>query len=317
MLRRLMVAGLVLLFLAGCASTKPDMPALKPTEDTSTAVAKITYPTGAAEYVGRAEFEQARDKLLQGAPEQNVLDYVTSRHLILREARGKNVSADPKEVDQFVDRLRTQTCAQIPVPEAQGQTDPAKLLDACARFFGFDGTPGLRRYLQEEIIVNKQIEQQATSSEELHAAHILVKTEAEAKKARERVTSGGEDFAKVAKELSIDPSAKQNGGDLGFFAHGQMVGPFDKAAYALKDGEISRPVQTQFGWHIIKAIERRKPQQVSPEAANAYRQALIEKAKADGRVQYLITPKPAPTQAAPLALPTVEVGPDTTPVTAP
>ncbi|MDQ5852750.1 MAG: peptidylprolyl isomerase [Chloroflexota bacterium] len=305
MVRRLKVALLLALLLTGCVSTRPDMPALKPTEDPGTAVAKITFPTGSTEYVSRTEFEQARDKILQGqAPEAFVLDYVVSRHLMLQEARAKDVTADPQEVDQFVESIRSQTCPQLPIPEAQGESDPAKLFDACARFFGFDGGAAFRRYLQEEIAITKLV-----PGEELHTAHILLKTEEEAQKARERVTTGGEDFGTVAKELSIDPSAKQNSGDLGFNPPGQLVPPFEQAAAALKDGEVSQPVQTEFGWHIIKAIERRKAERPSAEAVNAYRQTLLQQAKDDGRVQYLITPAPAPT---PIELPTVDVGPEET-----
>jgi peptidyl-prolyl cis-trans isomerase C len=90
--------------------------------------------------------------------------------------------------------------------------------------------------------------------EEIHARHILVATEAEAKEVKERLMKG-EDFATVAKEKSKDPSAE--GGDLGFFSRGQMLKPFEDAAFALKVGEISDPVQTQFGWHIIKVEEKR------------------------------------------------------------
>ena len=90
--------------------------------------------------------------------------------------------------------------------------------------------------------------------EEIHARHILVATEAEAKEVKERLLKG-EDFATVAKEKSKDPSAE--GGDLGFFGRGQMLKPFEDAAFALKVGEVSDPVQTQFGWHIIKVEEKR------------------------------------------------------------
>ena len=90
--------------------------------------------------------------------------------------------------------------------------------------------------------------------EEIHARHILVATEAEAKEIQERLKKG-EDFATVAKEKSKDPSAE--GGDLGFFGRGQMLKPFEDAAFQLKEGEISNPVQTQFGWHIIKVEEKR------------------------------------------------------------
>jgi hypothetical protein len=96
--------------------------------------------------------------------------------------------------------------------------------------------------------------------EEIHARHILVATEAEAKEVKERLMKG-EDLATVAKEKSKDPSAE--GGDLGFFGRGKMLKPFEDAAIALKDGEISDPVQTQFGWHIIK-VERDGPIRCRP-----------------------------------------------------
>lgn len=90
--------------------------------------------------------------------------------------------------------------------------------------------------------------------QEVHARHILVATEAEAKEVAERLKKG-EDFATVAKEKSKDTNAE--GGDLGFFARGQMLKPFEDAAFALDVGKISDPVQTQFGWHIIKVEEKR------------------------------------------------------------
>jgi peptidyl-prolyl cis-trans isomerase C len=91
--------------------------------------------------------------------------------------------------------------------------------------------------------------------EEVHARHILVESEAEAKEVAERLNKG-EDFAALAKEKSKDTNAE--GGDLGFFSRGQMLKPFEDAAFALDVGKISEPVQTQFGWHIIKVEEKRK-----------------------------------------------------------
>ena len=85
--------------------------------------------------------------------------------------------------------------------------------------------------------------------EEIHARHILVPTEEEAKAALARIKAG-EDFAKVATELSKDPSG--DGGDLGWFTKDRMVPEFSEAAFKLKEGEVSEPVKTQFGWHIIK-----------------------------------------------------------------
>ncbi|MBI4146301.1 peptidyl-prolyl cis-trans isomerase [Candidatus Woesearchaeota archaeon] len=87
----------------------------------------------------------------------------------------------------------------------------------------------------------------------VHAAHILVKTEQEANGILFDVKHG-KDFAQIAKEKSMCPSKKE-GGDLGWFGRNQMVKEFEVAAFALKAGELSKPVKTQFGWHVIKVIE--------------------------------------------------------------
>ncbi len=93
--------------------------------------------------------------------------------------------------------------------------------------------------------------------EEVQARHILVGSEDEAKKIAEKVTAG-EDFAKLAKENSGDAGSKEQGGLLGYFGKGQMVPQFEKAAFDLKKGEVSKPVQSQFGWHVIKVEDRRE-----------------------------------------------------------
>lgn len=85
---------------------------------------------------------------------------------------------------------------------------------------------------------------------EVRASHILVKTEQEAKDLYNEIKNG-KSFAEVAKEKSLCPSG-QNGGDLGFFGKGMMVKPFEDAAFALEVGELSQPVETQFGWHLIE-----------------------------------------------------------------
>jgi peptidyl-prolyl cis-trans isomerase C len=111
-------------------------------------------------------------------------------------------------------------------------------------------TPEAARKLYDETVKG------LTPEAEVRARHILVESEAEAKTVAERLKKG-EDFAKVAEELSKDPGSKSDGGDLGFFEKDRMVEPFAEAAFKMEPGQISEPVKTQFGWHVIRVEEKR------------------------------------------------------------
>lgn len=100
----------------------------------------------------------------------------------------------------------------------------------------------------------------AYGDKEYSARHILVKTEAEAKDVIAQLGKGG-DFAKIAKDKSMDPGSKDKGGDLGWFSPATMVKPFSDAVATLQKGAVSpAPVQTQFGWHVIKLVDTRASQ---------------------------------------------------------
>jgi len=115
---------------------------------------------------------------------------------------------------------------------------------------------------------------QLKPEQEVRARHILVETEAEAKEIAERVKKG-EDFAALAKEKSKDSGAED--GDLGFFSRGQMLKPFEDAAFALDVGALSDPVQTQFGWHVIKLEEKRdRPLPSFDQVKIAIRSQLVQ-----------------------------------------
>ncbi len=107
---------------------------------------------------------------------------------------------------------------------------------------------------------------QYAKPEEVKAQHILISAKAEdeaaMKAAEQKITAiearlKKEDFSKVAKEVSEDPGSKTKGGDLGFFTRGKMVPEFDEAAFGLKVGEVSKPIKTQFGFHLIKVTDKR------------------------------------------------------------
>ncbi len=90
-------------------------------------------------------------------------------------------------------------------------------------------------------------------ADKIKCSHILVKKQSEALLILERLKKG-ESFDKLAKELSIDRGSGKRGGDLGFFSRGVMVKPFEAASFNLEKNQISEPVKTEFGYHIIKRI---------------------------------------------------------------
>lgn len=150
---------------------------------------------------------------------------------------------------------------------------------------------------------------QITSEEEVHARHILVETEDEAKQIIADLKKGG-DFAALAKAKSKDPGGAE-GGDLGFFTRGQMVPEFSDAAFKLPAGQLSDPVKSQFGWHVIKVEEKRNKKapdfdQVKPQIEQyAMRKAqseLVTKLREQTKVERTAAGAP-PAPPAPAATP--------------
>jgi peptidyl-prolyl cis-trans isomerase C len=133
---------------------------------------------------------------------------------------------------------------------------------------------------------------QMGEEKEVHARHILFRVAAgddkASKEAEDKVKAvivrlnKGEDFAKLATELTEDPSGKANGGDLGYFSKEQMVPEFSDIAFGLENGKISGPVKTQFGWHVIKVEDKRtKPQPKFEEVKPQIEQYVVRKAQAE------------------------------------
>ncbi|WP_318616724.1 peptidylprolyl isomerase [Sporosarcina sp. YIM B06819] len=119
------------------------------------------------------------------------------------------------------------------------------------------------KMLQERLIDSIEISDEEINAtiedmkKEVHARHILVKDKKTAEEVLAKLKEGG-DFTALAKEYSTEPAAKESGGDLGWFGVGKMVPEFEAAAFALKKGEISEPVQTMHGFHIIELMDTRK-----------------------------------------------------------
>lgn len=173
-------------------------------------------------------------------------------------------------------------------------------------------TDAAMRKVYEEAV------KQMGEEQEVHARHILVRAapgdEKASKEAEDKIKAviarlnKGEDFVKVAGEVTEDPSGKGNGGDLGYFTKEQMVPEFADTAFKLDKGKISEPVKTQFGWHVLKVEDKRsKPAPTFEEVKPQVEQYVQRKAQADlvtslrtgAKIEKMYTPPAAP--AAPAA----------------
>ncbi len=206
------------------------------------------------------------------------LDEMIDEELIRQEAARRGITAASEEVQLEAEQVfgyERNTPTPVPTPttlEGTATPTPAPTVEAMTReefeknyseyvlvlrqqagmseeaFRALLEMNVLRRELQEALA-----EEVPTSGEQIHARHILVETEEEARAVLDRLEAG-EDFAALANELSLDTATED--GDLGWFARGQMVTAFEEAAFALEAEEISDPIETTFGWHIIQLLER-------------------------------------------------------------
>lgn len=148
----------------------------------------------------------------------------------------------------------------------------------------------LNEQINEETLAAEYKKRYIDSEERtlINASHILVETEEEALALVEQARAEGADFANLAKENSTGPSGPQ-GGDLGWFGKGQMVPPFDLAVFELEPGEISDPVQTEFGWHVIRLNQDYPPleqvrEELIGEMTEELTQAVIAGLREEGEI---------------------------------
>lgn len=192
-----------------------------------------------------------------------VLEVVTTNQLLLGQAQKSSMDKDP-EVVKALKRAQDNIMIQVWLSK---KVEP-KITDDALK----------ARYA--EVIKTLPARQ------EVHAAHILVKTE-EAAKAVLADLKKGTKFEDEAKAKTEDPSGKDTGGDLGFFSKDEMVPEFADAAFKLNPGEISKtPVKTQFGWHVIKVIEKRNApapsfEQLKPNLTAELRQKALHEILGD------------------------------------
>lgn len=162
------------------------------------------------------------------------LEELITRELLLQEARKRGLDRDRALVER-VERFKERSVLDNLMREEVDSRITVTLEEMKAYFAAHPGS--------------------FASPDDMRASHILVKTEEEALDARKRLEQG-EDFAGLARKISLDLATKFKGGDLGPIKKGQTIPQFEKALLGLKVGEISQPVATQFGWHIIKLNDR-------------------------------------------------------------
>jgi peptidyl-prolyl cis-trans isomerase C len=150
-----------------------------------------------------------------------------------------------------------------------------------------------------DAAIKKFYDDKAKPQTEVHARHILVETEEQAKDVEAQLKKGA-DFAELAKKLSKDPGS--DGGDLGYITKEQVVPEFGNVAFSLEKGKISAPVKTQFGWHIIKVEDtrERKPppleavkDQIKAKLTQEATEAMMQKLRADAKIEMTAEAAPA------------------------
>jgi peptidylprolyl isomerase/peptidyl-prolyl cis-trans isomerase C len=134
------------------------------------------------------------------------------------------------------------------------------------------------KMIEEEY---KKLAASMKDKEEIKVSHILVENEETAKDVKKQLNKGGK-FADIAAKYSTDQSSKSSGGTLGYVMQGQLVPEFEKKAFEMKTGEISDPVKTQFGWHVIKLEDKRKAtvpskDEAKPSIQNKLNRDVMEK----------------------------------------
>ncbi|RJP22320.1 MAG: peptidylprolyl isomerase [Candidatus Abyssobacteria bacterium SURF_5] len=321
------------------AAEKQDL--AKESSSTDAGAANIAVVNGVA--ITRAEFDTEMDSIKQqflamGQPmpeervaqmEKEVLENLISTELLFQAAQQGSVKVETSEVDEKYASLKKRFPSEEEFSKA---LEKMHLTEA-----------GLRAKLERGMIIEELIDREIvqkipisdeeiktyyesnpalfTQPERVQASHILLKVDKNADASQKEMArkkgeeiqqklKNGEDFAALAKEFSQCPSSAK-GGDLGLFRRGQMVKPFEDAAFSMNPGDISDIVETQFGYHIIKVTDK-KPEAVMPfedvkdrltqflkqEKVQTEVSQYIEKLRAEAKIQDNLNPPAAAVQPA-------------------
>ncbi len=196
-------------------------------------------------------YDQARKEIPAGMDSQ-IVDQLIESRLLEQKASAYNVKISNQEVDDTINTLADQN---------GGRAEVEKVLES---YYGLD-LKQFRSLVRSQLL---RVKMKDTVPVRVKASHILIKvdkaadaaTVAAAKAKADGIYNdlkGGADFAEKAKALSDDTGSRDQGGDLGFFSYGDMVKEFQDAAFSLQLNEISQPVRTDYGWHIIKVTDKK------------------------------------------------------------
>jgi len=242
------------IFLLGCAQkNNPENPVIAKVNKTT--ITKKDF----LEEISRVP-EWARDGFEGEEGKKQFLEELIKRELIYQDAKKKRLHKD-KEFLKKVEEFKKMTLISLILQKEIEEKTP----------------PVTEAEMREFYNKNRDKFRKDTK---IRASHILVNTKEEAKKILARIKKG-ESFSKLARSFSKDRNSAQKGGDLGFFGRGQMVPEFERVAFNLEVGEISDPVRTRFGYHIIKVTDKKEGTPVSFEEAKDMirRQLLMGKRK--------------------------------------
>jgi peptidyl-prolyl cis-trans isomerase C len=264
----LIVVGTAL--LAGCNQEKAadtgSTPAATaaPTINKADAIAVVNGQYIAKSTLEALEKEIAERSHGQAFPKEKLIEELVQRELLVQDATQKQLDKSPEVLAQ----LETAKKALLTQADLQNFIKANPVTDA-------------------EIKAEYDSKIAAEKGTEFKARHILVKTEAEAKKLIVELDKGA-DFAKLANKNSIDAKESQNGGDLGWFSAGQMVAPFSEAVAALEKGKYTKePVKTQFGFHVILKEDSRALTPPPLEAVKEQLMPFLQRKKVQGMIEAL------------------------------
>lgn len=274
------------------AATPDGQGEMTPVQQSEGEAVRATGPVATVdgESIGADEFNLEIQRVVaSGMPpamlgqfKDQIVEKLVDRHLIENAIKKQNVAVSEEELDQKMEEVREE------FSKASQQMGNEASLEAITQQLGITEKE-LRDSIEQSIAIEKILmdrgmeepdeatvkafyeanKEQFERPEQVHARHILVQVDRESDQAawdaaekkaqmlRKEATATDSDFAKLAEEKSEGPSASK-GGDLGFFGRGQMVPAFEEAVFSLQKGEVSEPVKTDFGWHIIKLEEKRE-----------------------------------------------------------